>query len=67
MTGCAAQHAGAKRQPATDFAAVDPLMDEGESEQARLFRYFIDRSDHEFPKAWISTKLNFAPGVFCDG
>ena len=41
-TGCAAaQHAGTKRQPTTDFAAVGPSMEYGASEPGRLFRYFI--------------------------
>ena len=42
-------------------------MDEGESELARLFWNFIDRSKHVFPEAGASTKENIAQEEFCDG
>ena len=67
QTGCAAQHAGAKRQPATDIAIVDPLMDECEIEQARLFWYFISCGELKFPKVRISMKPNMASRGLCDG
>ena len=42
-------------------------MDEGDSEPARLFLYFIDRSDQYFPKAGILKMLQFAQAYLRDG
>ena len=53
-TICAAQHAGAKRQPTSGFADAGAFMDDGKTEPARLFLYFSARGAHNFSDVCIS-------------
>ena len=53
-TSCAAQHAGAKRQPTSDFFASGSIMEDCNPEPARLLQDFSARGEHNFPEAGIS-------------
>ena len=53
-TSCAAQHAGAKRQPTSDFADTCAFMEDGKTHPARLFRKFSARSERNLPEVCIS-------------
>ena len=66
-TDCAAQHAGAKRQPTPDFADAGAFKEDGKTEPARLFQDFSARSERNFPEAGTSMTLKVAPSRNCDG
>ena len=53
-TSCAAQHAGAKRQPTSGFADAGAFKEVGKTELARLFKYFSARGAHNFSDVCIS-------------
>ena len=53
-TDCAAQHAGAKRQPTPGFADANAFKEDGKTEPARLFLYFSARGEHNSPELCIS-------------
>ena len=53
-TDCAAQHAGAKRQPSTNFHAAGHFMEDGKTNPSRLFKEFSARSERNLPEVCIS-------------
>ena len=49
------------------FVAAGLLMEDGETELARLFLYLLASGEHDFPESGISTTLQVAPSRNCDG